>query len=314
MPEVWDIRQQQLFCQQLFAAAQDLIPNKPVSGNHVSVQNLATLTKLVVRWQETTRSLKALQPMIVVILSGTKLLCVDGQTLIFEAGDLLILPSNLTFDVINQPASTGEYIALVLELSTNLLNRVRQAYPEILEPLLTSCVTGDFSKLNLRVGLSPLLSDALIHLVRGTTQNENQSHILNEHYLIEVLLLLLQSNARQLLFQEIYPDFLNLVRSLIRSDLSAEWSLNRLAQALNMSVSTLKRRLQEAGLSFRQLLDEERMSRAMDLLTQNHQSVAQVALACGYESQSRFAARFRRYYSLNPSDVRSAHSGCSNSE
>jgi AraC-like DNA-binding protein len=315
MSQVWSMKQHQLFCQQISAAVQDLIPNKPVSGSHVSVQHLATLTKLVVRWQETIRSLKVSQPMIVVILAGTKMLYVDGRTLMFEAGDLFIFPSNLTFDVINQPASTGEYTALVLELSANLLYRVRQAYPEIVEPLSNNCITGNSSKpnLNLRVDLSSLLSNALIHLVRGTTQNANQSHILNEHYLMEVILLLLQSNVRMLLLQEIYPDFLILVRSLIRSNLSSDWTLDRLAQALGISVSTLKRRLQEANLSFRQLLDEERMSKAMDLLTQDHQSVAQVALACGYESQSRFAARFRKYYSLNPSDVRSAHAGYSSS-
>jgi AraC-like DNA-binding protein len=154
--------------------------------------------------------------------------------------------------------------------------------------------------------LSPLLVDALVHLVRATAHSENQSSILNEHHLMEIVLLLLQSNVQMTLLQAIYPDFATLIRFLIRSDLSSNWSLDRLAQALDMSVSTLKRRLQEVDLSFRQLLDEERMSRAMDLLSQNHLSIAQISLACGYESQSRFASRFRKYYSINPSDVRSS--------
>ena len=100
-----------------------------------------------------------------------------------------------------------------------------------------------------------------------------------------------------------YPDFSTQLRSLINSNLAHDWSLERLAQKLDMSVSTLKRRLQDANLSYRQLLDEARMQKAMELLEQGHQSMAQVALACGYKSQSRFAARFRKYYALNPSEI-----------
>lgn len=303
MPQTWSTKQHQSFHRQLFSDAQALIPNNPVPGNH-AVHPLATLTKLVVRRQEMIRSLRIANPLVVTILAGTKIVYVDGQTITFEAGDLFVLPPDLTLDVINQPASR-EYIALVLELSANLLNRVRQAYPEIVDSLSHRFAAETSSRLDLRVGLSASLADALIHLVRSITHHANPNLILNEHHLMEVVLLLLQSNVRTLLLQAIYPDFLTHIRSLIRSDLSSDWSLERLAQALDMSVSTLKRRLQGENMSFRQLLDEERMSKAMDLLTQKHQSVAEVALACGYESQSRFAARFRKYYSLNPSDVRS---------
>ncbi|NJL37101.1 MAG: AraC family transcriptional regulator [Leptolyngbyaceae cyanobacterium RM2_2_4] len=307
MFHVWDTKQHQLFHQQLFSAAQNLIPNNPVSESDASVRQLATLTKLVVRRQETVRSLSVSCPMIITVLAGTKIVYIDGQTMTFSAGDLFILPSDFTFDVINQPACTGEYIALVLELSANLLNRVRQAYPEIITSLSNNITTENFSGFDLRITLSLSLADTLIHLVKGIVYNTNQKLMLNEHHLVEIVLLLLQSNVRMLMLQAIYPDFSLLARSLIRNDLSSEWSLKRLAQALNISASTLKRRLQEANLSFRQLLDEERMSKAMDLLTQPHQSIAEIAAICGYESQSRFAARFRKYYSLNPSDVRSCH-------
>jgi AraC-like DNA-binding protein len=293
------------FRQQLLFAARDLTLNMPVSKDRVSIQQLATLTRLIVRHQENICSLRVAHPFVVTVLTGTKILYVDEQAMTFEAGDLFVLPPHFTFDIINQPAPSGEYIALVLELSANLLNRVRQAYPEIVNSLANDFSTKNSSTIDLRVSLSSLLADALIHLFRGAVRNTDPDSMLNEHHLMEIVLLLLQSNIRMLLYQAICPDFLTHIRYLIRSDLASEWSLERLAKALDISISTLKRRLKNADLSYRQLLDEERMSKAMELLTQNQQSVAQIALACGYESQSRFAARFRKYHSLNPSDVRS---------
>ena len=121
---------------------------------------------------------------------------------------------------------------------------------------------------------------------------------------MEILLLLLQNEQQALLLQILYPDVVAQARSLIRAHLSEEWSLERLAQATQMSISTFKRRLQAAGLGYRQLLDQERMNQAINHLTQTDQTVAEVAQACGYRSPSRFAARFRRYYGQSPSEMR----------
>ncbi|MEO1298546.1 MAG: helix-turn-helix domain-containing protein, partial [Cyanobacteria bacterium J06636_16] len=166
---------------------------------------------------------------------------------------------------------------------------------------------------NFDVPLSSSLIDALLHLIKGTVYENNKSAMLNEHHLIEVVLLLLQSDTRMLLLQSIYPDFLTQVRGLIDSDLSSNWSLERLAKELDMSISTLKRRLQNESLSYRQLLDKARMDKAIELLRNSSQSIAQIALACGYKSQSRFAARFRKYYALNPSDIRSGKTSSAHS-
>lgn len=302
MSQVLDKKLKETFRQQLLLIVQELLSDTAVLESNTAVQPLATLTKLVVRHQETIRALKMPHPSVVIILKGSKILYVNEQSQVFTAGDLFVMPSHLTFDVINQPAAEGEYIALILELSNDLLERVRKAYPEIIESQSNQSVTDDFLTKDFLISLSPFLSETLLHLVRGTTNN-SQTTMLNEHRLIEVVLLLLQSNVRPLLLQSIYPDFSTHLRSLINSDLSYDWSLERLAQKLDMSVSTLKRRLQDANLSYRQLLDEARMQRAMELLKQGHQNVAQVALACGYQSQSRFATRFRKYYQFNPSDV-----------
>ena len=296
------------FVRELLRATDPFIPNCEVPGNPVCIQPLASLTKLVFRDRETIRSLSIPQPAVVIILKGSKVMQIDDNTTLFKAGDIFLFPPHFTCDIINQPAPSGEYIALVLELSADLFDRIRQAYPEIVETAANPLAELPIDRLDFCITLSEPLADAILHLVKSTRYDECQRFVFNEHHAIEVVLLLLQSNISGLLSRSMYPNIITRIRSLIRSDLSGEWSLERLSLALNLSVSTLKRRLQEMNVSYRQLLDEERMEKAMTLLKENRDSIARVALACGYKSQSRFAARFRKYYDITPSEVRSLNS------
>ncbi|PJG60579.1 helix-turn-helix transcriptional regulator [Aeromonas cavernicola] len=66
-----------------------------------------------------------------------------------------------------------------------------------------------------------------------------------------------------------------------------------------MSRASLVRKLTAEGNSFRQLLTQVRMSHALTLLQQRLTPLA-VALACGYDSPSRFAARFKQAFGLTP--------------
>ena len=60
------------------------------------------------------------------------------------------------------------------------------------------------------------------------------------------------------------------------------------------------------GASFRELLGNIKMMRALTLLQTSPLGVAQVAYAVGYESPARFAAKFRAHFGCTPSDVRKA--------
>ena len=90
-------------------------------------------------------------------------------------------------------------------------------------------------------------------------------------------------------------------------DLQKQWVyLADVAQRLGMSEATLRRRLANEGASFRELLGNIKMMRALTLLQTSPLGVAQVAYAVGYESPARFAAKFRAHFGCTPSDVRKA--------
>lgn len=76
--------------------------------------------------------------------------------------------------------------------------------------------------------------------------------------------------------------------------------LARVAAQLLLSQRTLKRRLQEQGLSFQQLLDEVREQDSRRLLANPRLSIEQVALATGYADPANFTRAFRKWTGLSP--------------
>jgi AraC-like DNA-binding protein len=94
------------------------------------------------------------------------------------------------------------------------------------------------------------------------------------------------------------------VRRLLAADPATGWSVDRVARLLATSAPTLRRRLAEEGVGFRGLVQDVRMSHALALLQNTDLPVLHVALAVGYDSASRFTARFRARFGYLPSDVR----------
>lgn len=89
--------------------------------------------------------------------------------------------------------------------------------------------------------------------------------------------------------------------------LDADWTAARVAGALAQSEATLRRRLAVEGTSLTELLGDTRMAMALTLLQTTTQPVAHIAAEVGYESPSRFSARFRQRFGFSPTSVRNRH-------
>lgn len=82
-------------------------------------------------------------------------------------------------------------------------------------------------------------------------------------------------------------------------------TLDKVAQKLNMSRRTLQRRLDESGLSFREVLRQERHELALTLLENPDQSIADIAYKLGFANQSAFSRAFRQVVGYSPRQYRS---------
>lgn len=82
-----------------------------------------------------------------------------------------------------------------------------------------------------------------------------------------------------------------------------EHSIETVAAHFAMSRATLARYLAAEGTGFRDVLSEVRMNYALALL-QELRPLMDVAVACGYQSLTRFSARFKQQYRLTPYQYR----------
>ncbi|KHL17076.1 AraC-like DNA-binding protein [Mumia flava] len=94
------------------------------------------------------------------------------------------------------------------------------------------------------------------------------------------------------------------VRVLVTQHVLTGAPMEVVAADLGLSVRTLRRRLADAGTSYRALLDEVRRSLAEELLASGGLSVEDAALRLGYAEASSFIAAFRRWTGVTPTGWR----------
>lgn len=83
--------------------------------------------------------------------------------------------------------------------------------------------------------------------------------------------------------------------------------LPEVAAELGYSERNLRRHLERAGTSYRQLLDEVRERRARDMLTEGAVPINVIAHMLGFDSGSNFARSFKRWTGFTPTAFRERH-------
>jgi AraC-like DNA-binding protein len=96
------------------------------------------------------------------------------------------------------------------------------------------------------------------------------------------------------------PGLLHQVRERLIRVGGADTGMDEVARGLAMSPRTLRRRLTEAGTSYRALVDEVRTSLAEELLATGGLSVEDVANRLGYAESSSFICAFKRWKGITP--------------
>jgi AraC-like DNA-binding protein len=119
--------------------------------------------------------------------------------------------------------------------------------------------------------------------------------------------------AKELSFLGFTENFLAQVRAILNHEQGAYPDQETLAAQLHMSGRTLKRKLQQHGVSFQSLLDETRKRDAMALLQNSALSIEEVAARIGYTDRANFTRAFRKWTGFPPTECRSNKRNLSNS-
>ncbi|WP_416391782.1 AraC family transcriptional regulator [Alloalcanivorax xenomutans] len=94
------------------------------------------------------------------------------------------------------------------------------------------------------------------------------------------------------------------VRVVLRDTPAPLPDLAAMAERMAVSARTLKRHLQQAGSSYRQVQDAVLYERARALLKDRHQRVSDVAYALGYNDVANFSRAFKRWSGETPKQYR----------
>jgi AraC-like DNA-binding protein len=99
-------------------------------------------------------------------------------------------------------------------------------------------------------------------------------------------------------------DVLDRARRLALKDEGGARSLDEVATALALSPRTLKRKLATHGVTYSDLLDEQRLEAALLLLRAEGGSIDDVAERLGYSDTANFGRAFRRWTGISPAAYR----------
>jgi AraC-like DNA-binding protein len=98
-------------------------------------------------------------------------------------------------------------------------------------------------------------------------------------------------------------------QALNRSLVGRRPNLQDVAQQLHLSARTLQRRLADAGVSFKKIVEDTRRELARRYLQQSTIELSETAFLLGYEDANSFFRAFHDWEGTSPGEWRSRHRG-----
>ncbi|MEJ2795832.1 helix-turn-helix transcriptional regulator [Iodobacter sp. LRB] len=225
---------------------------------------------------------------------GAKHIYLNEQTQIARSGDIVIVPAGMEMSLSNQPDAHG-YVCEVLQLDPKIMQACRSAYPEAVHALQSTALCAK---------LTPVIAQLWDELFTASQKGEVIE--LLEHRALGLLLGLVLAGLGGALFIDRHSPVVTRVQQLVLFQPGKEWTVEEMAQHLQMGPSTLRRQLGQEGSSFRKILEQVRLNTALGMIQTSKQPIGQIASQCGYASASRFSSRFYQYFGVKPLQLRAS--------
>ncbi|HEH9428114.1 TPA: helix-turn-helix transcriptional regulator [Aeromonas sobria] len=224
-------------------------------------------------------------PTLIWVTQGSKQLWWRERRLSFDRERWLLIPAGHQLTFINQPEQ-GKFRSHAITLLT-------PPPKEWLAASAPSHTDLDEPSVKITPGLAFCFELISTMAERGLSET-TQAELLRGFYAE-----LRATNALGLLFPASTMTLAERLARYLAVEPGIDHTLEAVAPHFAMSRASMVRKLAAENRSFRQLLTQVRMSHALNLLQQGLTPL-EVALACGYDSPSRFAARFKQEFGLTP--------------
>lgn len=235
-------------------------------------------------------------PMINLILTGSKSMTVGDQTLRYDPATYFVMSIELPAVGQVHPAATGEpYLAVSLTLDPTVVANLLADLP----PAVERHEQG-FSI----AAVTPELMDAWVRMLRLMDRPADIA-ALSPVYEREILYRVLQGPHGGMLREIATPDSamtrVSLAIQWIRRDFAEPLRVDALAQKAAMSVSAFHRHFKAVtNFSPLQYQKRVRLLHARTLLVASAHSVTSAAFDVGYESATQFSRDYARVFGLPP--------------
>ena len=247
---------------------------------------------------------------------------IDGQRITLHQGDLLFLNQHARQEIL--PAGENDiainFMILPEFFDTSFAMLEHEESP--LKDFLISCLTQkDIGGNFLYFGVSAIpqiqniMENLILNMLPGFTEtsgsaasynpDNSYSNSVNQVTMGLLFMTLLQHTdtirvSRRSFEQEIMFRLLRYVDEQYR-----DASLKAFAEAVREDEYVLSRIIKKnTGSTFKELLQNKRMSKACDLLKNTDISIADISVLIGYDNTSFFHRLFRRLYNCSPRDFR----------
>lgn len=237
-------------------------------------------------------------PMINVILRGSKSMTVGGKTLHYDPATYFVMSVDLPAAGVVRPDSSGApYLAVSLTLDAGLLAGLLTDLPDSAAP---EAARAGFSV----AAMTAELLDAWVRMLR-LMHRPAEIAALAPAYEREILFRVLQGPMGWMLRDIATPDTalarVNLAIGRIRRDYASPLPMEVLAEEAAMSVSAFHRHFKAVtAMSPLQYQKQTRLLQARVLMTAAGRSVTEAAHEVGYESSTQFGREYARAFGLSP--------------
>jgi len=237
-------------------------------------------------------------PMINLILQGSKSMTVGDRTLRYDPATYFVMSIELPAVGKVHPAATGEpYLAVSLTLDPTILATLLADLPKPAERVAQE---NGFSV----AAVTPELIDAWVRMLRLMERPQDIT-ALAPAYEREILYRVLQGPQGWMLREIAAPDTamarVSLAIQWIRRDFAEPIRVDDLAEKAAMSVSAFHRHFKAVtNLSPLQYQKRVRLLQARTLLVASAKSVTTAAYEVGYESPTQFSRDYVRVFGLPP--------------
>lgn len=238
-------------------------------------------------------------PMINLILQGSKTMTVGDQTLRYDPATYFVMSIDLPAVGAVHAAESGEpYLAVSLTLDPMVLATLLADLPK---PTRRYDNDPGFSV----AAVTPELMDAWVRMLR-LMGNPDAIAALAPAYEREILFRVLQGPHGWMLREIAAPDSamarVNMAIQWIRRDFALPIGVEHLAERASMSVSAFHRHFKAVtNLSPLQYQKRVRLLQARTLMVANARSVMAAAFEVGYESATQFSRDYAKVFGLPPS-------------